>query len=101
MRITHKVGAVCFLVYWIGIIIFTKFYPDELKSIIERLATKFSTSQVLVAAVILFFLPIYFMILHFLGPRLRDRKARQALERLRAVPESGGGAPAFVQRSAV
>jgi hypothetical protein len=101
MRITHKVGWVWCLLYSFGIIIFVYFYHGELKLIVEYLAAKSSTPQVIVATVILLILPIYFMILMFLAPRLRDRKARQALEKLRAIPESGGGAPAFVQRSAV
>ena len=40
MRITHKVGGVCFVFYWIAVIIFTGFYPSELKSIIEYLAQR-------------------------------------------------------------
>jgi hypothetical protein len=101
VQINHKVLGVCFLLYWLLIVIFTQFYSAELKSIIEYLAAKFSTPQGVVAAVILLVLPTYFAILSFLAPRLRDRKAKQALEKLRAMPESGGGAPASVERSAV
>jgi hypothetical protein len=94
MRSIHKVGEVCFFVYWLGVIIFVEFYPGKLKSIVEYLAAKFSTPQVVVAAVILFVLPLYFLILHFLGPRVRERKARQALEKLRAMVESSPPGPA-------
>jgi hypothetical protein len=93
MRIIHKVGGVCFILYWLWMVIFINAYPGQLTAIIRYLAATFSMSQKVVAAVILVVLPVYFMILHLLGPRLRDRKARRALEKLRAMPESGGGAP--------
>jgi hypothetical protein len=93
MRIIHKVGEVCFILYWLWMVIFINAYPGQLTSIIRYLAATFSMSQKVVAAIILVVLPGYFMILHLLGPRLRDRKARQALEKLRAMSESGGGAP--------
>jgi hypothetical protein len=101
MRIIHRVAGVCFYLYWIWVLIFPRIYPDAFKLIVEYLAAKSSWPQWVVAAFILLVVPAYFMFLHFLGPRLRDRKARQALEKLRAMPGSRGGAPAFVQRSAV
>jgi hypothetical protein len=101
MRISHRVARICFWVYWIAIPMFINFYPGELKSFIQYVAAKFSWPQIAVAALILFVLPLYFGILDLLAPRFRVQKARQALEKLRTMPESRGGVPAFVQRSAV
>ena len=98
MRIIHRVGGACFVLYCIGIAIFPSLYPDKFKSIIEYFSATSSMPQVIVAAFILLGLPTYFMLLHLWGPRLRERKARQALEKLRAMPESRGGAPANTPR---
>ena len=89
LRFTHKVLGFCFCLYLFSIPIFFTFFPNELKASIEYLAHKFSTPPAVVGGVILLALPLYFGVLELLGPRFRDRKARQALEKLRCSAQPG------------
>jgi hypothetical protein len=89
--VMSRISIACYFLYFPLLIIIQKLYPDFFLKGIEKLAHMYSISSVASILIVGVLIPLYFIILPFVGVFGRYRTAKRALIKLRAMPESEVG----------